>query len=186
MCTLFSHPAPVLALGVALGLRRIPPRLFILAVVFSIVPDFDTAGFRFGISYGSWLGHRGFSHSLLFALFCGIFAAWIAPWLKSSRLLSGMLVFLSIVSHIALDALTNGGLGVAVFWPFSDLRYFFPWQPIQVSPLNPKVFFMTEKGLRVIVSELRWVWLPLMLAALTWRLFMRKQTAFARRGRRLR
>ena len=172
MCSLLSHPAPILALGIATGLRHIPLRLFILALVFSLIPDLDSVGFRLGISYDSWLGHRGFSHSLFFALFCGIFAAWIAPLLKASRLLSGTLIFLTIVSHIALDALTNGGLGVAVFWPFSDVRYFFPWQPIQVSPLSPKVFFTTEKGLRVIVSELRWIWLPLMLAALTCRAFM--------------
>jgi inner membrane protein len=174
MSSLLTHPAPVLALGVALGLRRIPPRLFILAVVFSLVPDFDSAGFRFGVSYASWLGHRGFSHSLFFALLCGIFAAWIAPWLKASRLLSGTLIFLTIATHIALDAMTNGGLGVAVFWPFSEARHFLPWQPIQVSPLSPKVFFTTEKGLRVIVSELRWVWLPLMLVALACRAFVRK------------
>ncbi|MCL2160471.1 MAG: metal-dependent hydrolase [Betaproteobacteria bacterium] len=175
MCNPLSHSAPVLALGVALGLRRIPPRLFMLAVVFSIIPDFDSIGFYVGIPYASWLGHRGFSHSLIFALLCGGFAAWIAPWLKASRLLSGTLVFLAVVSHIALDALTNGGLGVAVFWPYSDARYFLPWQPIQVSPMSPKVFFTTEKGLRVIVSELRWVWLPLMLTALACRAFIGKK-----------
>ena len=177
MSSLLTHPAPVLALGVALGLRRIPIRLFIAAVVFSLLPDFDAIGFRFGISYGSWLGHRGFSHSLLFALLCGAFGAWAAPCLKASRLLSGTLIFLAVASHIALDALTNGGLGVAAFWPFSDARYFFPWQPIQVSPLSLKAFFTTQKGLRVIVSELRWVWLPLMLMAFTCRSFMRRKRA---------
>jgi inner membrane protein len=173
--SLLTHPAPVLALGVALGLRRIPPRLFILAVVFSLVPDIDGLSFYLGIPYASWLGHRGFSHSLFFALLCGAFGAWIAPWLKASRFLSGTLIFLAVVVHIALDALTNGGLGVAVFWPFSDARHFFPWQPIQVSPLNPKVFFMTQKGLRVIVSELCWVWLPLMLTAFACRLLIIKK-----------
>jgi len=177
MSSILTHPAPVIALGVALGLRRIPPRLFVLALVFSLVPDFDAIGFRFGVSYASWLGHRGFSHSLFFALFCGLFAAWIAPWLKASRLLSGTLIFLTVISHIVLDALTNGGLGVAALWPFSEVRYFFPWQPIQVSPLNPKVFFMTQKGLRVVISELCWVWLPLMLAAFAWRASIRKKRA---------
>jgi len=175
MSSPLTHPAPVLALGVALGLRRIPVRLFMAAVVFSLLPDLDAAGFRLGISYGSWLGHRGFSHSLFFALLCGVFGAWIAPWLKASRLLSGAVIFLAVASHIALDALTNGGLGVAAFWPFSDARHFFPWQPIQVSPLNPKAFFMTQKGVRVIASEFRWVWLPLMLFAFTCRMFMRRK-----------
>jgi len=175
MSSLLTHPAPVIALGVAFGLHRIPPRLFALAVFFALVPDLDAVSFRFGISYADWLGHRGFSHSLFFALLCGAFAAWIAPWLRASRFLSGTLIFLVVVSHIALDALTNGGLGVAAFWPLSDTRHFFPWQPIQVSPISPKVFFTTQKGFRVIVSELLWVWLPLMLAAFTCRAFMRKK-----------
>ncbi|MCL2725022.1 MAG: metal-dependent hydrolase [Polyangiaceae bacterium] len=176
MSSLLTHPAPVLALGVALGLRRIPPRLFVLAAVFALLPDFDAIGFRLGIPYASWLGHRGVSHSLFFALLCGAFGAWIAPWLKASRFLSGTLIFLSVVSHIVLDALTNGGLGVAVFWPFSNARYFFPWRPIQVSPLSLKAFFTAQKGFRVIVSELRWVWLPLMLVAFACRALMRKKT----------
>ena len=175
MSSIFTHPAPILALGVALGVRRIPARLFVVAVIFSILPDIDTVGFRFGISYGSWLGHRGFSHSLLFALLCGAFGAWVAPCLKVSRLLSGTVCFLAVASHIALDALTNGGLGVAAFWPFSDERFFFPWQPIQVSPLRLKAFFTTYKGLRVIASELLWVWLPLMLMAFAFRPFMRRK-----------
>jgi len=177
MSSILTHPVPVLAIGVAFGLRRIPVRLFMAAIVFSLLPDFDAIGFSFGISYGSWLGHRGFSHSLPFALLCGAFGAWVAPCLKASRLLSGTLIFLAVVSHIALDALTNGGLGVAAFWPFSDARYFFPWQPIQVSPLSPKAFFTTQKGLNVIVSELCWVWLPLMLTAFIYRSFMRRSGA---------
>ncbi|MDR2926201.1 MAG: metal-dependent hydrolase [Azoarcus sp.] len=177
MPSLLTHPAPAIALGLAFGLRRVPPRLLIAALFFSLVPDFDGIGFRFGISYASWLGHRGFTHSLSFALLCGALGAWMAPALKASRLLSGTLIFLAVVAHIALDALTNGGLGVAIFWPFSDARYFFPWQPIQVSPISPKVFFMTERGLRVILSELRWVWLPLLLVALACRAVIGKTRA---------
>lgn len=169
MPSLLTHPAPMLALGAAFGLRRIPPRLLVAAVFFSLLPDFDGIGFRFGVSYASWLGHRGFSHSLVFALSCGALGVWMAPALKASRLLSATLIFLAVCAHIALDALTNGGLGVAVFWPFSDTRWFFPWRPIQVSPISPKIFFTTEWGLRTLLSELRWVWLPLLPAALVCR-----------------
>jgi inner membrane protein len=35
-----------------------------------------------------------------------------------------------------LDMLTNGGLGIAVFSPFSRERFFFPVQPIPVSPIG--------------------------------------------------
>jgi membrane-bound metal-dependent hydrolase YbcI (DUF457 family) len=38
--------------------------------------------------------------------------------------------------------LTDGGLGIAVFAPFSSHRFFFPVQPIPVSPIgiSPRVF----------------------------------------------
>jgi inner membrane protein len=55
--------------------------------------------------------------------------------------------------------MTNGGLGVAFFAPFQNDRYFFPWRPIQVSPIGVASFF-SEWGLRVVRSELQWVWLP--------------------------
>jgi inner membrane protein len=70
-------------------------------------------------------------------------------------------------SHGALDALTNGGLGVAFFAPFSNARYFFPWRPVEVSPIGVAPFF-SEWGVRVLESELVWLWLPaaaLMLCA---------------------
>jgi inner membrane protein len=69
------------------------------------------------------------------------------------------LCFVSCASHAFLDAMTNGGLGVALFWPFSLERIFLPFRPIQVSPIGVGSFF-TEWGLRVIASELVWVLLP--------------------------
>ena len=67
--------------------------------------------------------------------------------------------FLVTASHGVLDALTNGGLGVAFFAPFSGARYFFPFRPVEVSPIGLSSFF-SEWGLAVIESELLWVWLP--------------------------
>ena len=55
--------------------------------------------------------------------------------------------------------MTSGGLGIAFFAPFSDTRYFLPWQPIVVSPLSIHGFF-SRHGLVVMRSELGWVWLP--------------------------
>jgi inner membrane protein len=57
-----------------------------------------------------------------------------------------------------LDALTNGGLGVALFAPFSNERFFFPWRPIEVSPIGAG--FFSARGMRVLLSEARWIWLP--------------------------
>jgi inner membrane protein len=162
MATIISHPAPILALGAALGLRRIPPRLLCVAVFFTIAPDLDVIGFRLGIQYADLLGHRGFSHSLLFAFLSGFVCALFAPWLHCRRLLAFGLIFAAVASHILLDAATSGGLGVAAFWPLSEERYFLPWRPIRVSPLSLRVF-LSERGVAVMLSELLWIWLPCLI-----------------------
>jgi len=67
-----------------------------------------------------------------------------------------------------LDALTNGGLGVAFFSPFDTQRYFFPWTPIQVSPIGASRFFST-RGIDVLWSEIVWIWGPaILLGAAIW------------------
>ncbi|MDR0715910.1 MAG: metal-dependent hydrolase [Azoarcus sp.] len=174
MPTIVTHAVPALALGAALGFRRISPRLFWAAVFCAMLPDFDVIGFRFGVRYADLLGHRGFSHSLLFALICGGLGALAAPLLHCRRTLAFGLLFAAVASHIALDAATSGGLGVAAFWPFSDERYFFPWRPIRVSPLSPRVFF-SGRGLEVLRSELLWVWLPCLTLALAARFWLSRQ-----------
>ena len=70
-----------------------------------------------------------------------------------------------------LDAMTNDGLGIAFFSPFSNRRSFLPWRVIEVSPLRPTEY-LSWRGLRVLGSELRWVWTPcgvLALVGVAWR-----------------
>ncbi len=55
--------------------------------------------------------------------------------------------------------LTNGGLGVELFWPFSEQRLFSAWRVIEVSPLSLSRVF-SGRGVVVLQSELLWVWLP--------------------------
>jgi inner membrane protein len=50
-------------------------------------------------------------------------------------------------SHGILDAMTNGGLGVALLSPLDTTRYFRPWRPIQVSPISLRRFF-SDEGVR--------------------------------------
>jgi inner membrane protein len=70
-------------------------------------------------------------------------------------------------SHGLLDALTDGGLGVAFFAPFDAGRYFLPWTPIRVSPIG--LGFFSARGAEVLASEVVWVWLPaLALVAAVW------------------
>jgi len=70
--------------------------------------------------------------------------------------------FILTASHGLLDALTNGGHGIALLSPFTNNRYFFPWTPIEVSPLNIEAF-LSQRGLTVLMSELIWIWIPCFL-----------------------
>lgn len=133
----------------------------------SVIPDLDVAGFRFGIPYGNFWGHRGITHSLIFAaILAGTVALTCFPRGASGlgRLSLSAYLFLATVSHGVLDAMTNGGLGVAFFSPFDNSRHFFPWRPIRVSPISPARFF-SGRGYLVLESELLWIWLPILLLA---------------------
>src|SRR5205807_2815266 len=66
-------------------------------------------------------------------------------------------LFLATASHGVLDAMTNGGLGVAFFSPFDNRRYFLPWRPIRVSPISV-TRFIGARGHAVLQSELLWIW----------------------------
>ena len=72
---------------------------------------------------------------------------------------------LAMASHGLFDAFTNGGLGVALLAPFSNERFFFPWQPIEVSPLGLSRIF-SARGVEVLASELLWVGIPSLGVAL--------------------
>jgi inner membrane protein len=165
MASLFSHPAPALAIAAAFGSGLISPRLAVAAVVAAVLPDLDVVGFSFGVNYASMLGHRGFSHSVLFAFALGLLAFLAAPLLKAKRGTAFAAIFCAVCSHILLDAATTGGLGVAIFWPFDETRRFLPWRPILVSPFSPERFF-SSRGVDILLSELRWVWAPCAVFAL--------------------
>jgi inner membrane protein len=153
VASVLSHPAVPLAVAVALGPTRVPPALTAAACVASILPDIDA------LPYGHPLGHRGFTHSIVFALLVGAAAALFWRPLRVPPLIAFGVVFLAAASHGVLDAMTTGGLGVAFFSPFSNRRYFFPWRVLVVSPIGVAPFF-SSWGLRVLRSEVLWIWLP--------------------------
>lgn len=175
MPTVFTHPAAALCLAPWFG-KGIPGRRWwVVGALFSILPDLDAIGFRFGIRYGDLLGHRGLTHSLAFAAALALAAI---PFAERQRWLLFVYLFLCTASHGVLDALTDGGLGVAFFSPFSNERFFFPWRPLVVSPIGIAGFF-NERSLAVLRSELIWVVLPSLA------LFVLGFVAHGRRGQRL-
>ncbi|HEU4340330.1 MAG TPA: metal-dependent hydrolase [Candidatus Binatia bacterium] len=160
MCTVITHPAVPIALSVLLPPDAASPSLLIAASVCSMIPDLDVVGFSFGIDYSDMLGHRGFTHSIFFAVaFAALTTLTVFSDSDGSHLIIFLFLFLSSLSHPVLDALTNGGLGVGLFAPFSNKRYFFPYRPIEVSPIGVAGFF-SDRGFAVLLSELKWVWFP--------------------------
>ena len=160
MCTVITHPAVPIALSALLPQEAASSSLLIAAALCSVIPDLDVVGFEFGIKYGDMLGHRGFTHSIFFAaLLAALITFAFFHKNPASSLTIFLFLFLSTLSHPLLDALTNGGLGVGLFAPFSNERYFFPYRPIEVSPIGVGAFFL-HRGVTVILSEFKWVWLP--------------------------
>ena len=161
MPTVVSHAVAAMALIAAFPEQAVPHRLMILGAVCAMVPDFDVIGFRFGIHYADLLGHRGLTHSIAFAAVLAslaLFAASSAVSSSKNRGLVWLYLFLATTSHGLLDAMTDGGLGVAFFSPLDRTRYFFSFTPIAVSPIGAR--FFSARGLSVMLCELRWVWLP--------------------------
>lgn len=163
VATILSHGIAAVALGKVFTVKRMPMRFWLASVACAMLPDIDVIGFGFGIDYGDMLGHRGLTHSLLFALLIGF--ATVALLFRDQKSLSRswftLVIYFFVVtaSHGVLDALTNGGLGVAFFAPFSNTRYFFPWRPIEVSPIGLR-FFSSSSAWVVLVSEVVWIWIP--------------------------
>lgn len=162
MASAFGHAFVALALGTGFSKALRSSKFWLLGIACSILPDADVISFGLGIPYEHVLGHRGFTHSLLFALILG-FAITMVFYPSQWRTKSGatyMLFFaLCTASHALLDAMTSGGLGVAFFAPFDNTRYFLPWRPIQVSPIGVENFF-SEWGKRVLLSEAIWIGIP--------------------------
>jgi inner membrane protein len=151
------------AVGLALGRVARPgaslrgalgPMVFFTGL--ALLPDLDVIGFKLGVHYGDPWGHRGATHALPFALALG---AVLGLLTRSRRL--WLLGTVALVSHGLLDTLTDGGLGVALFWPFDLTRYFAPWRPIPVAPIGAR--FLSARGLHCVGVELQlfapaWLW----------------------------
>jgi inner membrane protein len=161
MPTIFTHAVIPLAAGLALGRKALSPRLVAAGVLAAIAPDFDSIAFKLGIAYADQFGHRGASHSFVFALMLGLLAAIVAPWLRTTRWRAFLFIAACTASHPLLDAFTDGGLGVALLWPWSHERLFAPWRPIEVSPIGAGFFSL--RGVEVLWSEAKWVVLPILL-----------------------
>jgi inner membrane protein len=137
--------------------------LLLLAIASTILPDIDVLTFNFGIPYEAPFGYRGFTHSIFFAMLWGTLVIFV--FAKFNRVIWWLVMFLSTISHGILDAMKSGGKGFGFFIPFHNERYFFPFREIIVSPIGIERFF-SERGIRVIFSELKYIFIPCIIILL--------------------
>ncbi len=151
----FGHVAVGLALG-RLGAGAAPPRRvaasMLLLSALALLPDADVIAFKLGIPYQAEWGHRGASHSLVLAALVSLAVAAGTHLARGPALKTGLLAFAAVGSHGLLDAMTTGGLGAALLWPFTQARYFLPQRPIPVAPIGAGM--LSARGLHVVTVEL--------------------------------
>lgn len=164
MATILTHGIVGYTLARICVRKPVSPLYWVMAFTAPMLPDLDVLGMRYyGIPYGDCYGHRGAFHSIALALIVAVVLLLI---FKSISRTDGFKLnkdcfwglFLGTSSHGLIDALTNGGLGVAIFWPANCNRYFFPWRPLEVSPLSLEHFL--QQGLFVLKNESYYIWMP--------------------------
>ena len=116
----------------------------------------------------------------MFALAVALLALAVAKAARLPAARTALITLVVVASHSLLDTLTDGGLGCALLWPFSDERFFAPWTPLPVAPIG-RAFFSGE-GLRVAAVELL-AFSPLLVYAL-WPAMARDRSVTAKAPRR--
>ncbi len=148
----------------------------------AVLPDLDVLGVALGTSDYGPFGHRGFSHTLPFAVL-GALAIALVAWQYNQRraAAAGLLAFVALASHGVLDMLTFNTRGVLLLWPLSADRIFCDWRPIPPSPTGME--FLSARGLQAATVEMiyfaplflfgMWPWRgrrdPLTLVGAAWR-----------------
>jgi inner membrane protein len=172
MPTVISHSIVAIIFG-KLFYKRTGTKFWIFSIICAIFPDFDVFLYVFAIPYGNMFEHRGFLHSIIFVWILAFIIVVVGfreiKHFSKEWWLFAAYFFIIGLSHIILDSMTSGGLGVGFFMPFDSTRYFLPYNPIRVSPYHLLRFFGSEWK-RILISELFWIWLPSVLSLIIIRL----------------
>lgn len=156
-------------------------KLWLLSFFCSVLPDVDGIITRLSPIFfdvrisGMLWSHRGFSHSLMFALVVGILAALYAQKITRHQKPLPLLIlyFFGLTAfHGLIDATTHGGQGVMFFAPLHDGRYLFLFAPV---PTLRARQWIGSQGLITFGQEILWIWLPLAVAYIGFRLFQKSQ-----------
>lgn len=112
-----------------------------------MLPDADVLAFKLGVAYGHVFGHRGFTHSLLFAFALPTLAMLFHRQLRARAATVWSFLLVSLLSHSLLDSLTTGGKGVG--W----LGGVVAWHSGAVDALRQKVNPTVGKQLPFVKGE---------------------------------
>src|SRR5690606_12395305 len=109
------------AVGEAVLGKKIGNKAMVLGAIAGTIPDLDVLASHFTDTVTVLEIHRGFTHSIVFAIAFGLFFGWLLSlWDKRASLKQwSWFWFLCFVTHPLLDAHTTWG--TQLFWPF-DLR----------------------------------------------------------------
>lgn len=109
--------------------------------------DFD---FGFSVFFGLKEWHRGFTHSLSFAL---LFTLILIFWLGRNRLREALAYGLAYASHCILDfATTKEGRGVELLFPVTTDRFGLRWLGLSELPSRLSVTeILTTLGLEILI-----------------------------------
>ena len=176
-----THALVPLAGAIAISRRPYPWRLIVVAGAAAMAPDLDGLAHHFlGVEAGSIYGHRGLSHSFVVAVAVGAFLASFHRMMRVEYLRAVVVIGAAVASHGLLDMMTDGGRAVAYLWPMSSARYFADWRPIHNVAIHRHNYLAA--GIIRLLSEIRQVIVPMMLAALLVRFARQAFVGRARSG----
>ncbi len=134
--------------------------LVALAVTLALIPDLDVVIYALARPEGM-IPHRGFSHSLSFALLSSSLATWLtAGYFRMARKKLFGILFLAALTQPALDILMGCGPEVPLFAPFSYRGFLFP-----VKAVPTAYYATTTRGLLSLFTH-PWTLICFLLEAL--------------------
>jgi inner membrane protein len=127
-----------------------------------LAPDADALLVAFGSDYHGQFGHRGLTHSMIFAVALSVATFFVARRYGTKPWFSAFLALVAVGSHGLLDSMTYRTRGIPFMLPFSDERFQLPWRMIPPAPFGEH--FLSRRGLDVMMIEMIY-FLPLTVVA---------------------
>lgn len=153
-----THGMLAVAIGCAVVPKPLLKPVLAVGVACAVLPDVDAIGRLWSSGDVEFLGgHRGFTHSLTFAVLlgtlCGVATLPFSRW-RGVRLRFAVYIAIATAAHGVLDAFTTIGASTSppqFFSPFSTTGHVSPWLPI-TGPFS-ELFYL----LAPLLGVTRWI-----------------------------